>query len=494
MKLLLIQLLLIVSILLNCSEKATVLSGPMVGGVAMRSALVWVQLDYRKDNFPDTLGIEIRIKSNSELGNNSLSVMDENQASPSYPSITRKKFLSSAKVNPRTGIATFEIQDLEPGMDYHYEVVGYPNASGRFRTKPLWKFREPLPPDFSFIIASCHYVNEEPYDRRGKPWGDGYEIFQAIEKENSDFFLWMGDNVYLREADWDSPSGILHRFSHTRALPESRNVFARMAHFAIWDDHDYGPNDASRSYSLGNVVDGIQKEFWPDFNYPDKGVYRNFTWGDAEFFLLDNRRFRSANRNLVDSNQNAIKGNSSYGSTAFGKRTILGEKQLDWLFQALADSNARFKFIVMGGQFLNSAAVYENYANYSEERQLIMDTIRKLKLENVVFLTGDRHHSEISVIRNDGRTMPNGSRSSANTGFEESGSLKNAIHEFTVSPITAGIPSTPVTEKNIYRVPRSLFQERLYGLVSIRTVEKSRQLQIQFKNSKGETIYSYKLE
>ncbi len=416
-------------LLLQCSDKSVVISGPMVGAVGMRSALVWLQLDPKK----------IHTSRISELQIFS----------------SQQKSYFSTSVDPKTGILLWEIPDLEPGTHYKYKVTEYLEARGEFSTKPLWKYRISDPPDFSFVIASCNYVNEEPYDRKGKPWGGGYEIFQAIEKETASFFLWMGDNVYLREADWDSPSGILHRYSHTRALPESKKVFASMPHFAIWDDHDYGPNDSSLSYSLADTTEKVFKDFWPDFNYPGKGIYRSFTWGDAEFFLLDNRRFRSANKNFVS-----------------GKRTILGERQLQWFFNALADSTSRFKFIVMGGQFLNSAPVYENYVNYAEERMLILDSIRKMKIENVFFLTGDRHHSEVSAY-------------SENKNF--------TIYEFTVSPLTAGIPSGPILEKNQYRIPGSLLQERLYGVVTIWTSDGIRKVRIDFKNLRGEVLYSYEV-
>ncbi|MCC5814053.1 MAG: alkaline phosphatase family protein [Leptospira sp.] len=443
----------------GCSEsKLPILSGPMVGAVAMRSAKVWVQLDYRNSQFSDSNPDQNMEKKN--LVTLRLKKIDHESSKSIFSFDNNSQFIQTT-ISKKNGIALFELKDLEPGTEYHfslegytfewYRVKGYKNAEGRFKTKPFWKFRNPNPPNFKFVFASCHYVNEEPYDRKGKPWGANYEIFQHIEKENPEFFLWVGDNVYLREPDWDSPSGILHRYSHTRALEESKIVFNSMPHFAIWDDHDFGPNDASLSYSLSNTVEETFKDFWPDFNYPIKGIYRNFTWGDAEFFLLDNRTFRTANRNQ-----------------SYGKRTILGDEQLEWLFNALADSNARFKFIVMGGQFLNSAAVYENYANYAEEKSLILDQLKKMKLKNVVFLTGDRHHSEVSLLEQDG----------------------SQIFDITISPLTAGIPGSPIQEKNEYRIPGSLIQERVFGVLEIEGANEERQWKLRIVNSQGDVLYS----
>lgn len=451
----------------------------MVGAVGMQSALVWFQVGdietsssnpinhYNIQYFKDIEFNFLRYQNVMEL------VVEENKDESLWDLILKlfkigdnqtKNFFSSP--HPISGIVTFEVKGLQPGKSYRYYLKGYKDSHGKFQTKPFWKFKQKHPPEFSFIIASCHYVNERDYDRSGDPYGGGYEIFRSIEKESASFFLWLGDNVYLREPDWDSPYGILRRYTHTRNLVESKNIFRNLAHFAIWDDHDFGPNDSSLSYSLSNYTSYYFKEFWPDFHYPKHGIYRSFVWGDAEFFLLDNRTFRTANKNKV-----------------FGKRTILGEKQLNWLFHALADSTAKIKFIAMGGQFLNSEAVYENYANYSEERDLILQTLKKLNLKNVFILSGDRHHSEVSYYS---------FKDSFNPLNQNSG-----IYEFTVSPLTAGVHKDGLQEKNKYRVEGSAFAERAYGFIQLTnkiTDPSIRVLNYNLKNSNGESIYQLNIE
>ena len=82
-------------------------------------------------------------------------------------------------------------------------------------------------PDFDFVAGSCFYINEEAYDRPGKPYGGDYQILDAIYRDKPDFMVWLGDNTYLREADWDSKSGIYHRYSHTRALKRIATTFGQ---------------------------------------------------------------------------------------------------------------------------------------------------------------------------------------------------------------------------------------------------------------------------
>ena len=80
------------------------------------------------------------------------------------------------------------------------------------------------------------------------------------------------------------------------------------------------------------------------FPQVDGGITSYFQWGDVDFFLLDNRYFRSPNY-LTE-----------------GEKTILGKEQLEWLIDALVKSRAPFKMVAIGGQVLNTAEKYENYA------------------------------------------------------------------------------------------------------------------------------------
>ncbi|MFN5884855.1 MAG: alkaline phosphatase family protein, partial [Bacteroidota bacterium] len=105
-------------------------------------------------------------------------------------------------------IVKFIPQNLEPGCTYKYTLLldEKPATNGVdlfFKTKPLWEWRAPTP-DFSFIAASCNYVNDSAYDRPGKPYGQGTDIFLKMVQQPTDFMLWLGDNVYLREVDYSS--------------------------------------------------------------------------------------------------------------------------------------------------------------------------------------------------------------------------------------------------------------------------------------------------
>ena len=350
-----------------------------------------------------------------------------------------------------------DVTDLEPGTEYVYSVLidgeaVTPAFEQRFRTQPLWQWRSD-PPAFSFALGSCAYVNQPEYDRPGRPYGGDYQVFDAIADRQPDFMLWLGDNVYYREADWHSVSAMYARYSHTRQLPELQRLLSSTHHYATWDDHDFGPNDSDRSYRLRGQALKIFGEFWPnpEFDSTVGGVTHYFEWHDAAFFMLDNRYFRQANGRVT------------------GQRTVLGREQVEWLLDALKASSASFKFVVMGGQFLNSAETGENYINLAPgERRDILDRIDAEDIPGVLFLSGDRHHS-VLMKKENGVDYP--------------------LYEWTVSPLTAG-PSSPRTGEGQYRVSGSLFERRGFGLAEISGPRDDRVLRLGLHDSDGKRVWT----
>jgi len=352
--------------------------------------------------------------------------------------------------------ATLVAENLEPGTTYIYDLIINGTISSRYKgkrmkTQPLWQWRTD-PPDFNFLAGSCFYINETAYDRPGKPYGGDYQILSHMIQDTADFMLWLGDNTYLREVDWTSESGIYHRYTHTRSLPELQPLLEKMPHYAIWDDHDYGPNDADYTYPLKKYTSQAFKDFWPANGriFDDGSITSSFAWADCQFFLLDNRWYRGPQDK---------------------EGTMLGAEQLQWLIDALRGSKSPFKFVAVGSQMLSDFADFENFANYERERQTLLDAIDKYQIKNVVFLTGDRHHSEISKLV-------------TKSGIE--------IHDITSSSLTATAYDHR-KEPNTLRIPDAIIGERNYALISVTGPRKERKLSVTFKNSDGKILLTQKL-
>lgn len=298
------------------------------------------------------------------------------------------------------------VAPLQPGTRYGYRVVldGLPIDLGQdlsFRTQPLWKFRTD-PPTFSLTTGSCAYTNEPAFDRPGKPYGSDQGIFDVIADHQPDMMLWLGDNIYLREPDWGSRTGFLHRYTHTRSAPELQRLLRSTHHYAIWDDHDFGPNDGDGSFVHAPLAREAFDLFWPNptNGVPGvEGITTAFSYADVDFFLMDDRTFRVPPDVITD------------------EPAMLGKAQLDWLIRALKYSDASFKLVAVGSQVLNPAPIFENYATFIAERAELIERIEVEGITGVVFLTGDRHFTSLNALElADGRVLYDLTSSSLTAG------------------------------------------------------------------------------
>ncbi|MBW7928859.1 MAG: alkaline phosphatase family protein, partial [Fimbriimonadaceae bacterium] len=267
-------------------------------------------------------------------------------------------------------IAVFTIAGLPFGTKFDYEVeingqlVPRPYPL-RFQTQPLWRWQSE-PPEFRVAFGSCAYFNDAPFDRPGRPYGGDHEIFDALAKKQPDLMLWLGDNVYYREADWLTESAMRYRWRHNRAFPGLQPLLGFAQHYATWDDHDYGPNDSDRSFRLKGEALRVFADYFPAVRYgtPETpGTFQRFEWGDVEFFMLDDRYHRTPNRMPVDD-----------------ERTMLGKAQLQWLKDSLVNSQAVFKVVVCGGQMLNPITHYEGFGQFEAERKDLFDFLAKANI------------------------------------------------------------------------------------------------------------------
>ena len=406
-------------------------SGPMVGYSTMQEVLLWVQTEERANVHFEYYEID----------------------NPKVKFSTDK--IETEKKNGY--VAKLIADQVIPGKKYKYEVYinNYKierNYAMEFQTQELWKWRTD-PPDVKFIIGSCSYINETKFDRPGKPYGSNFEIFNSINKKKPDFMLWLGDNTYLREPDWNSRTGFIKRYSHTRAFPELQPLLASTHHYATWDDHDYGPNNSDGSFWLKETASEIFKLFWGNPNYDvtgKGGITGFFQWSDLDFFLLDNRYHRTANNNLT------------------GNRQMLGKDQIDWLINALSFSQASFKFVAVGGQVISNGAVYENYATYPDERKYLLDKIREAKIEGVIFLDGDRHHTILSKMQETKNVYP--------------------LYDLTCSSLTAGV-NNDNEPYNSFKLEETFVNVNNFGMLNVTGPTNDRELTIQIFDKDGKELW-----
>lgn len=405
-------------------------SGPMLGYVDMKEALLWAQTK-------QAATVEF--------------VYWETK-------LPEKKYRTDAvRTEKNSGYTAKCIADqVEPGRNYTYELhlnghkveLPYPT---QFKTQPLWRWRTD-PPAFTVATGSCNYVNEPVYDRPGTPYGSEHQIFNYIYEQHPDLMIWLGDNTYYREPDWATRSGMLYRYTHDRALPELQPLLAATHHYAIWDDHDFGPNDSDGNWVHKKTAAEVFEAFWgnPTFGLNGKkGCTTWFQYNDIDFFLLDGRYYRTPDR-----------------CESCPERTMLGKEQLDWLRGALASSWAPFKIVAVGSQVLTTEENDETYAHFfSAERDSILAHIERENIKGVIFLTGDRHFTELSALKN---------------------GAGNWVYDLTTSAFTAGINTRAKAENNSLQVAGTMVQEHNFSMLQFSGPRTERQLTITVYNANGE--------
>lgn len=349
----------------------------------------------------------------------------------------------------------FVMDQVVPGTIYGYRPIvnGKPVDVGQpltFKTQPLWKWRTD-PPEFTVAMGSCAFINEPAYDRPGKPYGGEYGIFNSIADKKPDLMLWLGDNVYLRETDWSTRTGFLHRYTHARSTPELQRLLRSTHHYAIWDDHDFGPNDADGSFVNSELAREVFDLFWPNpkAGAPGTGgITSAFSHADVDFFLMDDRTHR-------------VRADMKTAEPA-----LLGQDQLDWLVRALKYSDASFKLVAIGNQVLSTQAEYENYATVTKERGELLRRIEAEGIRGVVFLTGDRHFTELSALPlKDGRQLL----------------------DLTSSSLTSG--TYKPSETNTLRVPGTAVDVRSFATLTFSGKKNERLMTIRVYDSTGAQLW-----
>jgi alkaline phosphatase D len=215
---------------------------------------------------------------------------------------------------------------------------------------------------------------------------DGFEkefkIWNTLAQKNPEYVLMIGDNVYANRGPNGShlsstPENIWRRYTDIRlTLPFYFQEKLVPVH-AVWDDNDYGPKDANESFEFKEESKDIFDTFFAQ-SISDEiytkgfGVGGLLSLGDFNLYFLDSRYYRSANKE--------------------GKH--LGSDQYRWLMKSLKEESQP-SFIIKGDQFFGGYHEFDSYeANHPIDFALFVSDLKTLGTP-FIFLSGDRHMSEV---------------------------------------------------------------------------------------------------
>jgi len=226
-------------------------------------------------------------------------------------------------------------------------------------------------------------------------------IWNIIGEENSDLFLFIGDNVYgdsyYKDEEFKDPT-----------MPKMRRSYAKLAgHQAFtkfrgatpllttWDDHDYGANDAGKDYPFKALAKDLYLTAWDvpanDERRQREGVYTSKIIGPAgqrvQIILLDTRSFRTE---LTKTDEWGAAGKERYLPSSDSSGSMLGAAQWAWLESEL-QKPADLRLIATSIQMHADGHGWEAWRTLPHERDKFYNMIKTSGANDVILLSGDRH-------------------------------------------------------------------------------------------------------
>lgn len=250
-----------------------------------------------------------------------------------------------------------------------------------------------------FAFGSC--VNE---NRDMKFW-------DVIAAQKPQAFLLIGDNVYgdtrpTNGADIPTLTTSYRKLSSRVEFDRFRRTIPMMT---TWDDHDYGANDAGGAFAFKEWAEKVYETYWSssDEVKARPGVYDSKIVGPAgkrvQFIILDSRFFRSDL--AVMPYRDPAPSLGWYIPNMDPKASILGSAQWDWLAQELSKP-AELRFIISSTQVITDAHNFEGWTNFPKERDRLYALLADKKVNNAIFLTGDRHSGAFYKTQVPGLSKP----------------------------------------------------------------------------------------
>ncbi|MEO2005164.1 MAG: alkaline phosphatase D family protein, partial [Candidatus Poribacteria bacterium] len=245
-----------------------------------------------------------------------------------------------------------------------WQAPSHDGRSGEFTTAPPTG----RPGTFTIAVSSCMHSTKEPEQLS----------WRLMRSQQPSLHLLIGDVVYADTTDRDT---LWEHHLRQRAVTDFAAVLRETPTYAMWDDHDYGPNDSDGTAE--GKEDSLRAfgELWalPPLGVDDTpGAFYSFQWGDVEFFMLDDRYHRSPDKAPNDD-----------------AKRMLGDEQFAWLVDGLKRSTATFKILASGSTLRASGG--DGWRIYDFARERLYSAIMDNEIQGVMYLSGDVHASLLEI-------------------------------------------------------------------------------------------------
>jgi alkaline phosphatase D len=327
-------------------------------------------------------------------------------------------FLTSAD---RDFTVKVDVDGLSPYSNYYFRFIapdGTVSMMGRTKTAPSGDVD-----NLRMVVVSCSSL-----------FSGYFNAYRKIaERRDLDAVIHLGDYIYefidedeeirVPEPYLQRPQNLedwrwIHRYYHLD--PDMRAAKQQHPFIILWDNHDIssrGRNDFQPSIKAFYEWTPVRER--P--GVPEDRLYRKLSYGSLlDIYLLDIQHLREVPQGVEDFND--------------PRRKILGDEQMNWFLNDIAQSNAQWRIIGSQKQFgqwsllgvpgdlglpLYGGRAWDGFVS---DRNKVLKQLRDFGKNNNIFISGDNHMTFLmDIIENPfdpQQYNPNGSANSIGVEFQ----------------------------------------------------------------------------
>ncbi len=258
------------------------------------------------------------------------------------------------------GVARLEATGLAPDTEYEYRFVLDGSLDhvwvGHAGTHPA-----PDTPGATVTVgfASCART------------GSNAAVFDEIRRLDPDLFVFTGD-LHYNNIGVDSVSLYQQSYDQQLTQPAPAAMLREVPAAYVWDDHDYGANDADHSSPSKPAVHAVYRQYVPHGPLPlADTISQVIDVGPVRLLLTDLRSMRD-----------------------YDQQTMMGLAQLDWMADQLrrGSDDVPLMIFVSPSPWIGAGKVgQDHWGGFVAERRWLSDVIRAEQVDNLMIVTGDAH-------------------------------------------------------------------------------------------------------
>ncbi|MEQ1571347.1 MAG: alkaline phosphatase D family protein, partial [Myxococcota bacterium] len=215
----------------------------------------------------------------------------------------------------------------------------------------------------------------------------GWPNLGFVAQHQLDFFVWLGDTVYVDDEDTLTLADYRAVWDAALATPTLADTCASTSFVAVWDDHEVANNwvlDQGNALDEGitaerlAAADAAFREAMPQRAGPSGGKWRSLRWGAVlELVALDCRSERSTDR-------------------------MVSDEQLAWAVERITTSDARFVVVLVSVHATDHTALMsfveeeDRWQGYPAQRDVLVAACEQAGA--VLFVTGDMHYGAVQRV------------------------------------------------------------------------------------------------